>query len=506
MPDINSSRLAKQFGVTIRGLETLTKMSKKGTTKLNVCVPGDEMEKIRNLWKHYESVVKEHRHRKVVDKLRNITHLGQKGFQKNEKKRLSKLLEAFQETDDYMHEAEEFFKNCKGHNEIKKYVKQIDEDYKTLFEKKGYLRGLQDTSQKQVVASYARTTDPSQLVQANNHLDRNRFMVWGHTAAGQVPALPNPVGNGPQTNPYEHDYAGHVSSAYIRLYTLVNNFCQNAGAFLNFLETTKNDVTRWDTQIDYKVDKIREYCTKFRECANAVKSLAPKVAKCDDGKVQGDYERLCTGLDFWGEKFDNIDRRGTMNYIEAIFYNAVFAEHTEIMSMTQYIIGCAANLDRFAGGITSGSMTPEKLRETFRAAVKDYERLNAILTAHTQNPGTANATVTFAVEDISGLTQRKQAKYQEEQRVQLQAKYDDLCKDFDKLGKAFMNFEKTRSEFLGTYYAWEKEKKEAKRRAILFAVFAGFAVLSQGLAVFNPLLEGAIMRMPAPVEPLPSKG
>lgn len=490
MPDINSSKFAKQFGITIRGLETLERVTKKKKKAINVCVPGDEMAHIRELWKNYEKVVEKNRHRKVVNKIRNLTHLGTDKFNKQESKRLNKLIEVFKKTDDYMHEAKDFFKNCRKHKEIEKYVKQIDEDYKTLFDKKGYLKGGGVPG----VVSYQRST-AANTVQANAHLKIKHFMVWSNTAPGAVPAQRDKTTL--TNNPHHDDYATHVKGAYEHMYRLVDNFCASAKPLITFLETTRQQMGRWDTEIGKKVGMVREYCKKFRDCADAVESLEPTVASCDDGGVKARYKALRENLVFWGEKFNDIDRRSTMTYMEALFNNATLPEYTAIMDMTKHIINCASELDRFAGGITSGSMPASELRNTFENAVSNYQKLTAILTQHTQQAG---AVVSFSLN--AGAMNDPQ---NEKQRKLLEQKHNELANAFNKLGAAFMKFEKEEGKFMSKYCEWKKEKKEFKRRIILWSVFGLFGLLTTGLQVFNPLLEGAIMRMPAPVDPLPTK-
>jgi len=486
MPDINSSKFAKQFGITIRGLEVLDRVTKKGQQALNVCVPSDEMAHIRKLWKKYEGVVEKNRHRKVVNKLRNLTHLGTDKFNTQETARLNALIDVFKETDDYMHEAKDFFKNCRKHKEIEKYVKQIDEDYKTLFDKKGYLKG--DTTLN--VAPYQRSAA------TNARLKIKHFMVWSNTVPGAVPVRRDKTIL--TNNPHHNDYAAHVKGAYEHMYGLVDNFCTNAKPLIAFLKTTRQNMSRWDTEIEKKVDMVRKYCKKFRECADAVESLEPKVATCDDGGVQAQYKALREDLVFWGEKFNDIDRRSTMTYMEALFNNATLPEYTAIMDMTKHIINCASELDRFAGGITSGSMPAGELRDTFENAVTNYRELTAILTQHTQQAG---AVVSFTLNAAGAMTDQQNEK----QRKLLEQKYKELATDFDRLGAAFMKFEKEEGKFMGKYCEWKKEKKEFKRRIILWSVFGALGLLTTGLQAFNPLIEGAIMRMPAPVNPLPTK-
>lgn len=501
MPDINSSKFAQQFNVTIRGLETLVRMSKKDIPKLNVCVPDDEMAHIRTLWKDYEKVLKENRHRKVVNKLRNLTNLGTDKFKKQETKRLGKLLEVFQKTDDYMHEAKDFFINCRQHKEIEKYVKQIDEDYKTLFDKKGYLQGKVVNGSPHVimeaVGNYVRHVGDAND-QTNAHLDRNRFMVLGKPTA-QDP-LPAPVVVGHNGNEFEMDYAFHVSYAYTRLYTLVNNFCQSADNFVTFLEQTKDRVDGWRTAIDDEVDEIRDYYKKFRECVVAVESLKAEVDSCDDAKVQGNYKQLCENLRFWTNKFDRIDKKSTTTYIESVFYNAIPAEHTQIMNMTGYILDCAAELDSFAKGITSGDVSATGLRNYLGNAVKNYRRMTAILTSHTQHPQHPPQVATVSFRTLLGAT----PQFLEAQRKTINDKYAELQDNLDELGEAFRKFGKEQTNFINLYSEWKTEQIATRRRTALFAVFAVFGLLTTGLQVFNPLIEGAIMRMPAPVAPLPT--
>ncbi len=469
---INDSKLAKKFGIDVRGLETLKRRSKKkGTEKFNVCVPKDEMAHIQELWKNYEAVLKKNRHRKVVDKLRNVTNLGKNSFNESDGSRIASLVNIFQKTDDYITTAEEFFQGCKENKQIKIYADKINKDYEIL-NGKGYLKG------------YVRDDK-----EANEQFDKNRFMVF----SGDGDDLEKPKLVGKKENPYEDNYAMHVKEAYTKLYNAVGAAITNQSGFVKNLKDAKNAVAKaWDRDLDDKLKKIHEYFFKMKECDRALDDLAQDVKKHKSEKwIKDNFDSLKEHINTTLERAESINKLSNTKYLETIFYDK--DQLAAAKNITTALTGCTRRLDNFGSGIQSGSLKTEDLKKTYRDAVKEFKRFSE------------GQQVTIG-ETSTSTTDSSNAKNPMTQYVNNIVKvYKKLDKAFSKLSSAMVEYNREQDKFLVNYYNWKREKKSAKRRTILFVLFGVIGALSAGIIKLLPLVDAlGNASTEAPVEPMHS--
>ncbi len=462
MPGTNDSKLAKKFGIDVRGLETLKRRSKKkGTEKFNVCVPKDEMAHIQELWKNYEAVLKKNRHRKVVDKLRNVTNLGKKSFNESDGSRIASLVDIFRKTDNYITTAEKFFRDCKGHKQIKIYADKIKKDYDTL-DKKGYLADYNQNDEK-----------------TNEQFDKNRFMVF----SGNNLEKPKLVGK--EENLYENNYASHVTSAYVTLYDEIDKILTQENNFAKYLKNAKNAVKdTWDRSIEKKLKQIHECVSKMKECDRALDDISQHIKenKSEEWakeKISSLKEHIRRTL----INVESIDKLSNTKYLEAIFYDK--NQLAAAKNITTALTECTKNLDNFGFGIQSGLYKPKDLKKTYRDAVEAFERLSK--------------TNMVAAKESTGAENSMDKRVEKVLEV-----YESLSNNLRKLFREMEGYDKKQNEFLDTYRKWKKEKKDAKRRAILYTLFSVLGILSAGAVKLSPLAEAFADSVDAPIDPMPS--
>lgn len=476
--DINSSKLAKTYGLNVGALERLTRMGKKKKIKLNVCVPKDTMEEIRNLWKNYQKVMKERRHAGILDKLKRVTTKKDDDYTPSakEKVRLNELLKVFRQTDDYITEAAEFFEGCRGGKEIKKYAEQIAKDYKTLHDK-GYL------------PDYKRAEEgkPSNL--ENKHLNKDNFKFY------DTPPADPPNNKIPTTKWLVRSwfgYANYATSAYSNFYDTLNDFCQNrAQTLLQTLEASKNDVDTWSHDLDDVVDEIRERYSEIKECGNAIDALAPLAEKSNDGKVKSLFKILKYNFDIILYNYNEIKNISTGEYLKAVFYNNV--NKSDMAQITDHLTGCAKRLDNFGSFITSGTKNLEQIKNTFSRAIDDYNKLQDELA---KDGG-----------DLLKLMgdERKAEEYKQLQHQFIHETYLRLFNASLDLRKGIGAYLKDQSEFMGEYIKWKTERREERIRNITFFGMGALGILNTAIMALNPLLEAFLTAYSAPVSPLKPK-
>ena len=450
MPSINESKIAKKFGINVREPSKIK----------DVCVPKDEMPKIQEMWNNYETILKKNRHRRVVDKLRNVTKLGTKKFNKSDGLRIASLVEAFEGTDNFMQGAEKFFRNCEGHSKIEMYADKIEEDYNTL-NGKDYLKGYNRNNKEK-----------------NKQFDKNRFLVFGDTVSLGKP-------NNQEQNPCGDNYAEHVKKAYELLYNKLSDAVKEGNKLESGLKKAKEKLKNvWDHDVTDKLQSIQEFFYKIDECDKALDTLAQDVSKHKrENWIKNNFDSLKERINMTLDRAESIKKISSTKYLEAIFYDE--GDLANAKNLTTALMGCAKRLNAFGLGIQSGSLTTEKLKKTYRDAVKEYERFS-----NEQNKlREGEYPVGNKANEVNKILKI----------------YKKLDKAFSKLSSTMDEYNKQQDEFLDKYRAWKKEKNDAKRRKILFILFSIMGVLSAGIIKLLPLVDAlGNASTEAPVESMPS--
>lgn len=475
--DINSSKLAKTYGLNVGALERLTRMGKKKKIKLNVCVPKDTMEEIRNLWKNYQKVMKERRHAGILDKLKRVT-TKKDDYTPSAKEavRLNKLLTVFRQTDNYITEAAEFFDGCRGGKEIKKYANQIAKDYKTLHDK-GYLPG------------YKRTEKPTDANPDNKHLNKDNFKFY---ITPQADPRHNNIPTMEWFMPSWFGYADYATSAYSNFYDTLNDFCQNrADALLHGLENALAKLEIYIGDLDEEVQTIRKAYSEVVDCGRAIDELATLAKKSNDGKLKSMFENLKYNFDIIRDNYTVVNNISNREYFKVIWDNNVHLPH--LSNITQELTGCARRLDEFGSWVMSGKYTKEDLKDKFSRAISDYNKMQDEL---------AKGGGLFELKSNNVI---KQNSYLQRQMRVIHRKYDELSRASLDLRKGIGEYREKQSEFMGEYIKWKTERREERIRNITFFGMGALGILNTAIMALNPLLEAFLTAYSAPVSPLKPK-